>query len=380
MILLGKMKILDFWVAALLLLPVYSFAAGDSRINRSEEAVSSETTERPESDTLSVKETIRSVKELVTASMSKSEMERFMPRYAFSPVKSLIPSDVDAIDTLDTVNEHIKVILYSDNSWQYMKDPDYMMKSDVFKENWDASSLDPYKVKYDSLPLTWSLWVVDSLGQYHCPYIGDIHPRGKFGIRRGRRHQGVDLPLQTGTPIYAAFDGEVRISKYMGGYGNLVVIRHPNGIETFYGHLSKRNVESGDWVRAGDEIGLGGSTGRSTGAHLHFETRYNGFAFDPQWLIDFKSGDLRHRLFVLKRKYFSPYSNYEQDFEDEFRNEEDDRREEAERAAMRFHIVKSGDTLGRIAINNGTTVGAICRLNGISSTTVLKIGRRLRVR
>ncbi len=380
MILLGKMKILDFWVAALLLLPVYSFAAGDSRINRSEVAVSSETTERPESDTLSVKETIRSVKELVTASMSKSEMERFMPRYAFSPVKSLIPSDVDAIDTLDTVNEHIKVILYSDNSWQYMKDPDYMMKSDVFKENWDASSLDPYKVKYDSLPLTWSLWVVDSLGQYHCPYIGDIHPRGKFGIRRGRRHQGVDLPLQTGTPIYAAFDGEVRISKYMGGYGNLVVIRHPNGIETFYGHLSKRNVESGDWVRAGDEIGLGGSTGRSTGAHLHFETRYNGFAFDPQWLIDFKSGDLRHRLFVLKRKYFSPYSNYEQDFEDEFRNEEDDRREEAERAAMRFHIVKSGDTLGRIAINNGTTVGAICRLNGISSTTVLKIGRRLRVR
>ena len=380
MILLGKMKILDFWVAALLLLPVYSFAAGDSRINRSEEAVSSETTERPESDTLSVKETIRSVKELVTASMSKSEMERFMPRYAFSPVKSLIPSDVDAIDTLDTVNEHIKVILYSDNSWQYMKDPDYMMKSDVFKENWDASSLDPYKVKYDSLPLTWSLWVVDSLGQYHCPYIGDIHPRGKFGIRRGRRHQGVDLPLQTGTPIYAAFDGEVRISKYMGGYGNLVVIRHPNGIETFYGHLSKRNVESGDWVRAGDEIGLGGSTGRSTGAHLHFETRYNGFAFDPQWLIDFKSGDLRHRLFVLKRKYFSPYSNYDLDLVAEFRNEEDDRREEAERAAMRFHIVKSGDTLGRIAINNGTTVGAICRLNGISSTTVLKIGRRLRVR
>ena len=366
-------------MAAAVALPSFYTQAGDMDI-MPEPIPIEEISAAGGDDTLSVKETVKSVKELMTASMTKSEVELFLPRPAFRPVKSLIPSDADAIDTLDTVNEHIKVILYSDNTWQYMKDPEFMMKADVFKDNWDATSLDPYRVKYDSLPLTWSLWVVDSLGQYHCPYIGEIHPRGKFGIRRGRRHQGVDLPLQTGTPIYAAFDGEVRVSKYMSGYGNLVVIRHPNGIETFYGHLSKRNVESGDWVRAGDEIGLGGSTGRSTGAHLHFETRYNGFAFDPQWLIDFKSGDLRHRLFVLKRKYFSPYSNYEQDFEDEFKNEEDDRREEAERAAMRYHVVRSGDTLGRIAINDGTTVSAICRLNGISSTTVLKIGRRLRVR
>ena len=159
-----------------------------------------------------------------------------------------------------------------------------------------------------------------------------------------------------------------------------MIIRHENGLETFYGHLSERKVGENDWVNAGDVIGLGGSTGRSTGPHLHFETRYKGFAFDPQWLIDFKTGDLRHRLFVLKKKYFSPYSNYEQDFEDEFKNEEDDRREEAERAAMRFHTVKSGDTLGRIAINNGTTVSAICKLNGIKPDTVLKIGRKLRVK
>ena len=133
-------------------------------------------------------------------------------------------------------------------------------------------------------------------------------------------------------------------------------------------------------MRAGEPIGLGGNTGRSTGSHLHFETRYNGFAFDPQWLIDFKTGTLRHRLFVLKKKYFNIYSNYEQNFEDEMKNDEDDKKEDAEREAMRWYTIKSGDTLGRIAINHGTTVSALCRLNGIKSTTTLKIGRKIRVR
>lgn len=303
-----------------------------------------------------------------------------IPRPALEPLKSLVKSPSDPIDTLDTANEYIKVVLFADNTWQYVKLPGYQSEKDVFENNWDTTVSNPYKLEQANLPYSWSIWLVDSLDQYKCPFQGEIHPRGKFGPRRGRRHQGVDIPLKTGDPIYAAFTGKVRISKYLGGYGNVVVIRHENGIETFHGHLSKRMVAEGDWVNAGDVIGLGGSTGRSTGPHLHFETRYQGFAFDPQWLIDFKTGDLRHRLFVLKKKYFSPYSNYEQDFEDEWKNEEDDKREEAERAAMRWHTIKSGDTLGRIAINNGTTVSAICKLNGITPKTVLKIGRRIRVR
>ena len=301
-------------------------------------------------------------------------------RPALEPVPSLDQVKSGAIDTLDTVNEHVKVILYADNTWKYYKLPSFEQEGDVFEDHWDETSSNPYKLEYKDLPYSWSIWLADSLSYYCCPFKGEVHPRGKFGMRRGRRHQGVDLPLKTGDPVYAMFNGRVRMSKYMGGFGNLVVIRHENGIETFYGHLSKRNVEVGDWVNAGDIIGLGGSTGRSTGPHLHFETRYKGFAFDPQWLIDFKTGNLRHRLFVLKKKYFDIYSNYEQDFEDEWKNEEDDKREEAERAAMKWHTVKSGDTLGRIAINNGTTVNAICKLNGITPDTVLKIGRRLRVR
>ena len=83
---------------------------------------------------------------------------------------------------------------------------------------------------------------------------------------------------------------------------------------------------------------------------------------------------------MLKRGYFNPYSSYEQDFEDEFRNLEEDRLEDAEKAAMKYVTVKSGDTLGKIAVANGTTVSELCRLNGIRAESILRIGQRIRVR
>ena len=264
----------------------------------------------------------------------------------------------------------------------------------VFTECWDTRAVNPYREQPDPIPERFSLWVVDSLDSYACPYV--VHPRSLFGYRHGRRHQGIDLPYPTGTPVPAAFDGKVRISDYVGGYGNLVVIRHANGLETFYGHLSKRNVQSGDWVSAGDIIGLGGSTGRSTGPHLHFETRYKGAAFDPSWLIDFETGTLRHRLLKIRSWYFNPNQRYVQNVDDEdeiFRTDEEDRllaeeqakkeaaaRAAAEAAAMRYHTVRSGDTLSAIARRYKTSVREICRLNGIKETTVLQVGRRLRVR
>ena len=173
----------------------------------------------------------------------------------------------------------------------------------------------------------------------------------------------------------------VRISEYnKGGYGNLVIIRHDNGLETYYGHLSERKVEPGQWVEAGEVIGLGGSTGRSTGPHLHFETRYYGQSFDPERLIDFEKGLLCRETFLLKKSFFSIHSKAGQDFEDEIANEEQDKKEAAEKAAQRYHKIRSGDTLGALARKYGTTVNNICRMNGIKSTTVLRIGRTLRVR
>lgn len=285
------------------------------------------------------------------------------------------------LDTLDSGHEAVHVVLFANNTWRYVRNRAIEKDSTIYEKYWDTEKVFPYKdVEYSSLPRSVVIELVDSTNGYHTPYKPSPI-RSRYGPRRGRAHQGVDLTLKTGEPIYATFSGRVRISQYnRGGYGNLVVIRHDNGLETFYGHLSERMVEPNQWVEAGQVIGLGGSTGRSTGPHLHFETRYYGQSFDPERLIDFKSGTLCRDVFLLKRSYFSIYSRASQDFEDEIANEEQDKKERAEREAMRYHKIRSGDTLGAIARKYGTTVGNICRLNGIKSTTVLRIGRTLRVR
>ncbi len=297
-------------------------------------------------------------------------------------------------DTLDTGNPDVKVILYSDHTWRYVRDGQKVSKSKVFTEDWTPNVTNPYRVSLESMPEKVTLWIVDTLDSYCCP--NKTTHSSPFGYRHGRRHQGIDLPYPTGTPVYATFDGKVRVSDWVGGYGNLVVIRHPNGLETFYGHCSERKVKTGDWVHAGDIIALGGSTGRSSGPHLHFETRYKGFAFDPMWLIDFSTGTLRHRLFTLRKRYFDGGSRYTQQEDDEdviAEGDEKDRieaenkareeaiaRQKAAQAAMQYYVIKSGDTLSKIAARHHTTVSALCRLNGMTINTKLQIGKRIRVK
>ncbi len=326
-----------------------------------------------------------------TTIKTKKDAELLIPRLSTQPVKSIDPSIAQGIDTLDTANPHIKIVLMSDYTWKYFKDKSYAVDKAVFNEYWTHDSPNPYGVQLDSLPSETAFWVVDTLSGYHCPHQTKVY--SKFGVRHGRRHQGADLPLDTGTPVYAAFDGKVRIAHRFRGYGNLVVVRHDNGLETFYAHLSKIYVMEDEWVNAGTIIGLGGSTGRSTGPHLHFETRYKGYAFDPEWLIDFQTGTLRHRLFVLKRKYLSPASNYvPEDEQEEIDIIEGDTRAEEEakakaeaerkaREAAQYHTIRQGDTLGRLAVKYHTTVRAICRLNpGLKETTILQLGRKIRVK
>lgn len=286
---------------------------------------------------------------------------------------------VSVIDTLPTANESLSVVLFNDNSWRYILSEEWSADSEVFNDHWNTTATHAYSdVDVNSLPEATALQLVDSLNSYHYPFMGRITSR--YGPRRGRPHQGIDISLQTGNPVYAVFDGKVRLSKAAGDYGNLVVIRHNNGLETYYAHLSVRDVEVGDWVVAGQQIGQGGSTGRSSGPHLHFEVRYKGQSFDPERIIDFTTGNLRRSELLLKRRHFSIYSKYEQDFNDE---EEAERQEEAERRAaqaIQYHTVRSGDTLGALARRYGTTVSRLCQLNNISSTSILRIGQRLRVR
>ncbi|MBO5875276.1 MAG: peptidoglycan DD-metalloendopeptidase family protein [Alistipes sp.] len=284
------------------------------------------------------------------------------------------------VDTLPTVNEALKIVLYNDNTWRYVRDRSVRQDSTVFEKYWSSEVISPYReVPLASLPVSVVIPLVDSLKSYHYPYKGRIISR--YGPRRNRNHNGVDIPLKEGEPIYATFDGRVRYSKdSKTGYGQLVIIRHDNGLETYMGHLSKRLVKEGDWVTAGQVIGEGGSTGRSTGPHLHFEARYYGQSFDPERLIDFNTGMLRRETFLLKRKFFDIYSRYDQNFDDEIANEEDDKREAAELAARRYYKVRSGDTLSGIAVKYGTTVTRICQLNGINRNAILKVGKTLRVK
>ena len=300
-------------------------------------------------------------------------------------IESTFETDgLTVLDTLDSGNEAIRVLLYSNNTWKYIRNRDVEVGRDrtIFEKFWSTESLFPYRdVDMSAMPKSVVIDLVDSTKSYHYPYRGTVHPHGKYGPRRNRQHQGVDLPLKEGEPIYATFCGRVRISTYNnGGYGNLIIIRHDNGLETYYGHLSERMVQAGQWVEAGQIIGKGGSTGRSTGPHLHFETRYYGQSFDPERLIDFKTGILCRETFLLKKSFFSIHSNAGQDFDDEIANEEDDKREAAEKTAIRYHKIRSGETLGAIAIKYGTTVKALCRLNNIQSPSHIRSGSTIRVR
>lgn len=297
-----------------------------------------------------------------------------------TPVRPVLTLGKESVvDTLPTGNPALNIILFNNNTWRYMLTSEYKQDSTVFADHWNTTVTHAYTdIAQESLPESVAIQLVDSLKSYHYPYIGRISSR--YGPRRGRPHQGIDLPLKTGDPVYAVFDGKVRFSKAAGNYGNLVVVRHKNGLETYYAHLSARDVEVGDWVVAGQQIGQGGSTGRSTGPHLHFEVRYKGQSFDPERLIDFTTGNLRREELLLKRRHFSIYSKFEQDFDDEIEAEKQEEAERKAAAAITYHTIRSGDTLGAIARKYGTTVTRICQLNGIKSTTVLRIGRRLRVR
>jgi len=211
-----------------------------------------------------------------------------------------------------------------------------------------------------------------------------------FGPRWHRQHKGLDIKVYIGDTIRAAFDGKVRVVRYEGrGYGKYVVIRHDNGLETYYAHMSKQLVEEDQEVRAGDPIGLGGNTGRSTGSHLHFETRLCGVALNPALLFDFRNQD------VVDDSYLFRKSSYQRESIAATRlrgvnaisfgsNDTDDvEMANATPAASyaqetRFHKVKKGETLYSIARHRGTTVQAIMKLNHLKKNSKLRSGQILK--
>ena len=205
-----------------------------------------------------------------------------------------------------------------------------------------------------------------------------------FGSRWGRMHKGLDIKVYIGDTIRAAYDGKVRIVRYeSGGYGNYVVIRHHNGLETIYGHMSKQLVEENTTVHAGDPIGLGGNTGRSTGSHLHFETRLCGVALNPALMFDFRNQDVTGDNYFFRRDSYNKESLVATRLRG--KNDETASVEESnvgnsnnESEEVRYHKVAKGETLSSIARKRGTTIEQICKLNHIKSNMRVKPGQILR--
>ncbi|MGY6521190.1 MAG: peptidoglycan DD-metalloendopeptidase family protein [Mongoliitalea sp.] len=226
---------------------------------------------------------------------------------------------------------------------------------------WDSQKINIYNFNPKDFKDTVYVKLYDTFfgTDYKMP-LDETRITSEFGFRRYRWHHGTDLKLTVGTPIYSVFDGIVRIRSYdRTGYGYYVVVRHKNGLETLYGHMSRITVDVGQEVKAGDVLGLGGNTGRSTGPHLHFEVRYQGLSINPTQIFDFNLGRLRSDVYMITASSFDHVVQTQQSV---------------------VHRVRSGETLSSIARRYGVRVSTITRLNNISVNSTLRVGQQLRIR
>lgn len=218
-----------------------------------------------------------------------------------------------------------------------------------------------------------------NLRGFHMPCESRV-VTSNYGARWGRMHKGTDIKVYIGDTIRAAFSGKVRIVKYeAAGYGKYVVIRHNNGLETVYGHMSKWLVEENQTVKAGQPIGLGGNTGRSTGSHLHFETRLCGVAINPTTFFDFVNQDVVADSYLFKKaNYRRQLASVSRKVRESARQQNASESLESENTVTHYHKVVAGETLSSIARKRNTTIDQICRMNHISKNVKVRPGQILR--
>ena len=258
--------------------------------------------------------------------------------------------------------------------------------------NWDNEYTRTYNA---SLPAEYRI----DLRQFHMPCDSRM-VTSHYGYRRSfrRQHYGTDIKVFVGDTIRAAFSGKVRVVSFeRAGYGNYIVIRHPNGLETVYGHMSRHLVRANQIVKAGQAIGLGGNTGRSTGSHLHFETRLLGQFIDPERLFDFEAQDVKGDFYIFRSNgrgtMLAATDNVvggEEEMDEETANaliakeaesqafQQEKIQKMRSKPRARNHKVRSGETLSSIARKRGTSIDQLCRLNHIKRTTVLRPGQILK--
>ena len=343
------------------------------------------------------------------------------------------------MDTVETI--YGKMIVYSNKTWSFLNKSvfDGVMNPRInrimtleqetpfSKQSWNNDVC--FTTKNNDLSLlkdtVWLCLTEDSNKGFKIPVPGVTTSR--YGIRNGKNHNGIDLSLKTGDTVSAAWSGKVRYAKYNdGGFGNLVIIRHYNGLETFYAHLSKLLVFPDQDVIAGETIGLGGTTGHSSGPHLHFEVRFYDDPINPEEMIDFANKKLKIENLFVHKSLFKSGAKPSEYFDDkdveriepvkepvkikdkepkkeevkkvevkkvevkkeevkkvEVKKEEvkkvEVKKVEVKKEKVKYYMVKSGDTLSEIAARHKLTVSKLCELNGIKSTAILSIGKSLRV-
>lgn len=256
---------------------------------------------------------------------------------------------------------------------------DEIPAEELYSGIWNNRYVNSYR-SIENIPDTFNV----NLAHFTMPTMG--HVTSNYGLRgRGKRkrmHYGIDLKVQTGDTIYAAFDGKVRVKQYeRRGYGYYLVLRHPNGLETVYGHLSRFLVGEDQVVKTGDPIALGGNTGRSTGSHLHLEFRFLGNPINPTYIVDFDNKACHKDTYLVTNDSYNKSSkgvNVNLLAASDTRSSATAKNKYAS-DDVNYHRVKSGDTLGAIARKYGTSVTRLCNLNSITTKTILRPGKSLRV-
>ena len=271
----------------------------------------------------------------------------------------------------------ISVLEEAVNERDYI-DVDAIPSEDLYGGVWTNQHVNAYGSQVNG-PAEYEI----DLSNFTMPVVG--HVTSNFGRRGSRRyHYGVDIKAQTGDTIYAAFDGKIRVKQFdRRGYGYYIVIRHINGLETVYGHLSKFLVTENDFVMSGDPIGLAGNTGRSFGSHLHLETRFLGKPIDPNFIIDFDNQVCHRDSYLVSNDSYKKTSLSSRVIQ---RKDPITYVKSTTASTNKFvsgdvthYKIKSGDTLDAIARKHGVTVNQLCALNNMTTRTTLRVGKTLLV-
>lgn len=247
-------------------------------------------------------------------------------------------------------------------------------KVDIKSDHWDTLAFEPYRKSVIKFPL--KIKFIDSV--FSSPITKPKVITSRYGWRGDRPHKGIDIDLNTGDTVISVLDGIVRFANYNSGYGKTIVIRHYNGLETSYTHLSDFNIKINDTVLKGQMIAKGGNTGRSKGSHLHFITTYKGQYINPEYLFDFSRGHkIRAEEFLVTEDWTKTVLRNPSEISKINFLTSEKKGLTNNVKTKHIYVVKSGDTLSRISNKNNVSITALCRANGISKTSTLKIGQKL---